>query len=149
MEKKRLEKEETFYKKKKDEEKENLKKREEEKIKNIEKARNIARMQRQLEYKNQLRIEELNEKEQKIEEFKRQCERINQQKSMAALAFQRQKEEVVKKFDQIVKQNKEIEPETIKELFPDDDELYQKIKQMKEKQKQEDESANKGKENVD
>ena len=125
------------------------KKREEEKIKNIEKARNIARMQRQLEYKNQLRIEELNEKEQKIEEFKRQCERINQQKSMAALAFQRQKEEVVKKFDQIVKQNKEIEPETIKELFPDDDELYQKIKQMKEKQKQEDESANKGKENVD
>ena len=144
-----MEKEETFYKKKKDEEKENLKKREEEKIKNIEKARNIARMQRQLEYKNQLRIEELNEKEQKIEEFKRQCERINQQKSMAALAFQRQKEEVVKKFDQIVKQNKEIEPETIKELFPDDDELYQKIKQMKEKQKQEDESANKGKENVD
>ena len=126
-----------------------IKKREEEKIKNIEKARNIARMQRQLEYKNQLRIEELNEKEQKIEEFKRQCERINQQKSMAALAFQRQKEEVVKKFDQIVKQNKEIEPETIKELFPDDDELYQKIKQMKEKQKQEDESANKGKENVD
>ena len=78
-----------------------MKKREEEKIKNIEKARNIARMQRQLEYKNQLRIEELNEKEQKIEEFKRQCERINQQKSMAALAFQRQKEEVVKKFDQI------------------------------------------------
>ena len=62
---------------------------------------------------------------------------------MAAIAFQRQKEEVVKKFDQIVKQNKEIEPETIKELFPDDEELYQKIKQMKERQKQEEENMRK------
>ena len=62
---------------------------------------------------------------------------------MAAIAFQRQKEDIVKKFDQIVKQNKEIEAETIKELFPDDDELYQKIKQMKEKQKQEEENMRK------
>ena len=118
-------------------------KREEEKIKNIEKARNILRKQRQQEYENQLRIDELNEKEQKIEEFKRQCEKINQQKALAAIAFQRQKEDIVKKFDQIVKQNKEIEAETIKELFPDDDELYQKIKQMKEKQKQEEENMRK------
>ena len=97
-------------------------------------------MQRQQEYKNQLRIDELNEKEQKIEEFKKQCEKINQQKTLAAIAFQRQKEEVVKKFDQIVKQNKEIEAETIKELFPEDNDLYQKIKQMKEKQKQDEEN---------
>ena len=120
-----------------------MKKREEEKIKNIEKSRNILRKQRQQEYENQLKINEINEKEQKIEEFKRQCEKINQQKTLAAIAFQRQKEEVVKKFDQIVKQNKEIEAETIKELFPDDDELYQKIKQMKEKQKQEEENMRK------
>ena len=91
-------------------------------------------------------MEELKEKEQKIEEFKRQCERINNQKTLAAIAFQRQKEEVVKKFDQIVKQNKEIEAETIKELFPEDEELYKKIKQMKEKSIQGDESATKGKE---
>ena len=116
-----------------------MKKKEEEKIKNIEKARNILRKQRQQEYENELKIEELNEKEQKIEEFKRQCEKINQQKAIAAIEFQRQKEDVVKKFDQIVKQNKEIEPKTIKELFPEDEELYQKIKQMKEKQKQEEE----------
>ena len=49
-----------------------MKKREEEKIKNIEKARNIARMNRQQEYKNQQRMEELNVKEQKIEDFKKQ-----------------------------------------------------------------------------
>ena len=41
-------------------------------IKNIEKARNIARMNRQQEYKNQQRMEELNVKEQKIEDFKKQ-----------------------------------------------------------------------------
>ena len=97
-------------------------------------------MKRQQEYKNQLRTDELNEKEQKIEEFKRQCEKINQQKTLAAIAFQRQKEEVVKKFDQIVKQNKEIEADTIKELFPEDKELYQKVKTMKEKQKQDEEN---------
>ena len=139
MNKKREEKEKTYNKKKLEEEKERLKKREEEKVMNIEKARNIARMQRQQEYKNQLRMEELNVKEKKIEDFKKNVERINIQKAQAAIKFQKQKEEVVKKFDQIIKQNKEIEPETIKQLFPDDEELYNKIKEMKEKQKQEEE----------
>ena len=88
-------------------------------------------------------MEEINEKEQKIEEFKRQCERINEQKTQAALSFQRQKEDIVKKFDQIVQQNKEIDPETIKELFPDDEELYNKIKEMKEKQKKDEENLKK------
>ena len=88
-------------------------------------------------------MEEINVKEQKIEDFKRQCEKINQQKAQAAIKFQRQKEEVVKKFDNLMKQNKEIEPETIKELFPEDEELYNKIKEMKEKQKQEEEKMKK------
>ena len=74
-------------------------------------------MQRQQEYKNQLRAEELNVKEQKIEDFKKQCERINQQKAQADIKFQRQKKEIVKKFDNLMKQNKEIELEMIKELF--------------------------------
>ena len=139
----REQKEKVYIKKKLEEEKESLKKREEEKIKNIEKARNIARMQRQQEYKNQLRMEELNIKEQKIEDFKKHCEKINQQKAQAAIKFQRQKEEVIKKFDNLMKQHKEIEAETIKELFPDDEELYNKIKEMKEKQKQEEEKMKK------
>ena len=103
-----MEKEKTFHKKKKEEEKENLKKREGERVKNIEKARNIVRMQRQQEYKNQLRIDELNEKEQKIEEFKRNCEKINQQKTQAAIAFQRQKEEVIKKLIKLLNKIKKL-----------------------------------------
>ena len=136
-------KEKVYIKKKLEEEKESLKKREEEKVKNIEKARNIVRMQRQQGYKNQLRMEELNVKEQKIEDFKKQCEKINQQKTQAAIKFQRQKEDIVKKFDNLMKQNREIEPQTIKELFPDDQELYNKIKEMKEKQKQEEDKMKK------
>jgi hypothetical protein len=143
MNEKNEKKEKTYFKKKLEEEKEILKKREEEKVKNIEKARNIQRMQRQQEYKNHLRMEEINEKDQKIEDFKKQCEKINQQKAQAAIKFQRQKEEIVKKFDNLMKQNKEIEPETIKELFPEDQELYNKIKEMKEKQKQEEEKMKK------
>ena len=143
MNKKNEKKEKTYFKKKLEEEKDILKKREEEKVKNIEKARNIQRMQRQQEYKNQLRMEEINVKEQKIEDFKKQCERINQQKAQAAIKFQRQKEEIVKKFDNLMKLNKEIEPETIKELFPEDEELYNKIKEMKEKQKLEEENMKK------
>ena len=85
MNKKREEKEKTYNKKKLEEEKERLKKREEEKVMNIEKARNIARMQRQQEYKNQLRMEELNVKEKKIEDFKKNVERINIQKAQAAI----------------------------------------------------------------
>ena len=42
--------------------------------------------------KNNTRMEELNVKEQKIEDFKKQCEKINQQKAQAAIKFQRQKE---------------------------------------------------------
>ena len=49
------------------------------------------------------------------------------------------------KFDKIIKQNKEIEPETIKELFPEDEELYNKIKEMKEKQKQEENKVSENK----
>ena len=38
-----------------------------------------------------------------------------------------------------MKQNKEIDPETIKEIFPDDIELYNKVKEMKKNQKEEEE----------
>ena len=35
-----------------------------------------------------------------------------------------------------MKQNKEIQPETIKEMFPDDEDLYEKVKELKEKEKE-------------
>ena len=38
-----------------------------------------------------------------------------------------------------MKQNKEIDPKAIKEVFPDDEELYNKVTEMKKKQKEEEE----------
>ena len=35
-----------------------------------------------------------------------------------------------------MKQNKEIQPDTIKEMFPDDEDLYEKVKECKEKEKE-------------
>ena len=87
-------------------------------------------------------MEEIEEKDRKMEEYKRRCDMVNQQKAQAAADGQRKREEMIAKFDKIIKQNKEIEAETVKELFPDDEELYQKIKEMKEKQKQEENKNN-------
>ena len=41
------------------------------------------------------------------------------------------------KFDKIMRQKKEIEPKTIKEIFPEDEELYKKVTEMKKRQKEE------------
>ena len=49
----------------------------------------------------------------------------------------------MKKFENLMKQNKEIDPQTIKEVFPDDEELYNKVKEMKKKQKEEEEKIKK------
>ena len=34
-------------------------------------------------------------------------------------------------FDKLARQKREIEPEMIRELFPGDNELYEKVKEMK------------------
>ena len=47
------------------------------------------------------------------------------------IQIQKKKEEILKKFDNLLKQNKEIDPQTIKEVFPDDEELYNKFTEMK------------------
>jgi hypothetical protein len=49
----------------------------------------------------------------------------------------------MKKFDNLMKQNKEIDPETIKDVFPEDKELYNKVTELKKKQKIEEEKIKK------
>ena len=55
-------------------------------------------------------------------------------------AVQKKKEEAMLKFDKLARQKKEIEPEMIRELFPGDNELYEKVKEMKRKQKETEEN---------
>ena len=53
-----------------------------------------------------------------------------------SMKLDKEKQEIINKFDNLMRQNKDITPETIKEMFPDDDELYEHVKELKEKEKQ-------------
>ena len=95
------------------------------------------------EYQNKLKMTELEEKEKKIQAFKTQKEKLTQQRIETSIGIEKKKEAIMKKFENLMKQNKEIDPQTIKEVFPDDEELYNKVKEMKKKQKEEEEKIKK------
>ena len=124
-------------------EEEFLIKKEQEKIKNIEKANLIKRKIKIAEYQNKLKMDELEEKEKKLKEFKIQKEKLAQQRIETSAGIEKKKEAILKKFDNLMKQNKEIDPQTIKEVFPDDEELYKKVQELKKKQKEEEEKIKK------
>ena len=118
-------------------------KKEQERIKNIEKANLIKRKQKMAEYQNKLKMDELEEKEKKIQQFKIQREKLAQQRIETSIGIEKKKEAIMKRFDDLMKQNKEIDPQTIKEVFPEDEELYKKVQEMKKKQKEEEEKIKK------
>ena len=120
-EKRKEEQNEKYLEKKKKQEEDNLIKKENERIKNIEKNNLIQRKMRIAEYQNKLRMDELEEKEKKIQEFKSQKEKLTQQRIETSIGIQKKKEEILTKFENLMKQNKEIDPKTIKEVFPDDE----------------------------
>ena len=116
--------------------KDKIKEREEKNVRMLERNIIIQRMLRIQDYKNRLKMEELEEKEKKLSEFKLQKERLALQRAQASTEVQKQKEEVLQKFDKLSRQKKEIEPEMIKELFPGDIELYKNVIEMKKKQRE-------------
>ena len=95
--------------------KDKIKEREERNAKILERNIIIQRMLRIQDYKNRLKMEELEEKEKKLSEFKLQKERLALQRAQASTEVQKQKEEVLLKFEKLSRQKKEIEPEMIKE----------------------------------
>jgi hypothetical protein len=117
-----------------------IQKREEGNVKMLERNITIQRMLRIQDYKNKLKMDELEEKERKMYEFKQQREKLARQRQQASTEVQKQKEEAVLKFDKLARQKKEIEPEMIRELFPGDNELYENIKEMKRLQKEKEEN---------
>ena len=117
-----------------------IKKREEGNVKMLERNITIQRMLRIQDYKNKLKMDELEEKERKIYEFKKQREKLAKQRAQASTEVQKQKEEAVLKFDKLARQKREIEPEMIRELFPGDNELYENIKEMKRMQRETEEN---------
>ena len=142
-EKKKEKQVEKYNEMKKKMEEEYFMKKEQEKIKNIEKANLIKRKIKIAEYQNKLKMNELEEKEKKIQMFKIQREKLAQQRIETSIGIEKKKEAILKKFDNLMKQNKEIDPETIKDVFPDDEELIKKVTELKKKQKIEEEKIKK------
>ena len=142
-EKKKEKQIEKYNEMKKRMEEENLLKKEQEKIKNIEKANLIKRKMKIAEYQNKLKMNELEEKEKKIQMFKIQREKLAQQRIETSIGIEKKKEAIMKRFDNLMKQNKEIDPQTIKDVFPDDEELYKKVTELKKKQKEEEQKIRK------
>ena len=118
----------------------NIQRREEGNVRMLERNITIQRLLRVQDYKNKLRMDELDEKERKLNEFKKQREKLAMQRAQASTEVQKQKEEAMLKFDKLARQKKEIEPEMIRELFPGDNELYENIKEMKRLQKEKEEN---------
>jgi hypothetical protein len=90
-EKKKEKQIEKYNEMKKKMEEENMIKKEEERIKNIEKNNMIQRKMRIAEYKNKLRMDEIEEKDKKIQDFKTQKEKLTQQRIDTSIEIQKKK----------------------------------------------------------
>ena len=83
------------------------------------------------------KMEEIQEREQKINEIKEQKIQLVREREKAQIKIIQQKEDMLKRLNKIQKQNKEIDPETIKNIFPDDQSLFNEVVKLKEWQKEE------------
>ena len=104
-------------------------------FKNYQKRMNILRMERVNMYKMENRSEELNEKGKKIDNFKKKKRELMENKEKLAGDMEKEKQELIVKFENAFKKKNQIDPEMIKELFPEDQKLYEKVKSMTEKLK--------------
>ena len=64
------------------------------------------------------------------EEKQKEQEKLNKLKEEMSIKLDKEKQEIINKFEDLMKQNKEIQPDTIKEMFPDDEDLYEKVKKL-------------------
>jgi len=94
-----------------------------------------------------LKMDELREKERKINEIKREKYEMLQKKKQMSEAVARQKKEVKDRFDLVMKKHKGITEESLNELFPEDKALVSRLLEMKNKLKDNDTSMNKSNRN--
>ena len=112
---------------------ESLKKLQESFVKQSEKDFLNQRMQRMKEYKYELKCKEIEDKEKRIEHMKNEQNKFRQEKKRLNRQMQNEKTELINKFNNLVKGKTKIDSEIVKKLYPDDKELYQKIKTMQNK----------------
>jgi hypothetical protein len=120
---------------KKNAENENLKKLQESYVKQSEREFIGERMKRMKEYKYELKCKEIEDKEKRLELLKNQKDNFIEEKKKLNQEMQKEKLSLIDKFNKLVKGNTTIDSEIVKKLYPEDEELYLKIKEMQDRYK--------------
>ena len=115
---------------KRDEEFKSLQKLQESYVKQVEKDFVNKRIQRMKEYKFELKEKEIEDKEKRIELMKNEKQKFQNQKKKLNMELQNEKYNLINKFNNLVKGKSKIDSEIVKQLYPEDEELYKKIKNM-------------------
>ena len=70
------------------------------------------------------------EKEKKIEDFKKQKQKVLDSKAKISEQINKEKTDLINKFEKEMSKKKQIRPSLVKKLFPNDEKLYYKVKVM-------------------
>jgi len=105
-------------------------KQEDEYIKHLERQFNLKRLNRIAVNKTKKKEAEKKERENQIEMHKKKKLNLKEENFIIGDSIVKEKGKLLEKFDDALKKNKDIDPEFIKELFPEDDKFYNKIKQI-------------------
>jgi hypothetical protein len=125
---------------------ENKKKEDEEIIKQKIEERKMKDIEREIVKERKKRIEmlekekkmrEIEEKDKKIKEILDSKNQLKMEREMKKIKLMLKKEQMNKQFEKLQNQEKEIDNDDIKELFPDDNSFLNKILEIKEWQKDE------------
>ena len=90
-------------------------------LKQYEKNQIIKRLHKVKEYQSQKKNEEILEKEKKIEDFKKQKQKVLESKTKMSEQINKEKRELINKFEKAMGRKKQIKPSLVKKLFPNDD----------------------------
>ena len=136
--KERLKQSEKKLENKKKEDEEIIKQKiEERKIKDIEREIVKERKKRIEMLEKEKKMREIEEKDKKVKEILEYKNQLKMEREMKKIKLMLRKEQMNKQFVKLQNQEKEIDNDDIKELFPDDNSFLNKILEIKEWQKDE------------
>ena len=107
-------------------------KHEEDYIKDFERQHNLIRINRITFYKNKKKSENMANKEDKMKKYKLRKQALIEKNLFLGDSIEKEKVKLMEEFDSVLQKNKDIHPDIIKKLFPEDTQFYDKIKQITE-----------------
>ena len=118
----------TLYKK--EEGHKSLKRLQESYVKQIEKEFVNKRIKRMKEYKYNLKEKEIEEKEKRLDFMKTQKLKFLNEKKRLNIELRNEKDALINRYNKLVKGKSKIDSEIVKQLYPEDEELYKKVRNM-------------------